>query len=136
MSRYIRNLLPFDQGTLDRPDIGPWLHPRWLPEAVPNEIGRPTCVLSGGINVGRICSPTDTNTPRIRRRDLEDFRRIWLQNNYGNTNNPSLLRGYWEIDNWEQIGRGSIVVVQYRTLRVCLRGGSGTVMCVVADFHI
>lgn len=113
---------------LDRPDIRPLLHPAWRPETSHFEIGRQTCLLSNGITIGGIYDPSDMGPSRIRRGDVEDLRRIWLQNDYGNTNRPSLLRGYWKIDNWEHDGDKAISIIQYRTLRVCLRGGSGTVV--------
>jgi len=117
-----------DLATLNRPDIRPSINPSWTPELAPNEIGRRTCLLSRGMNSGVIHHQSDGELPCIRRRDLKDLRRIWLKNNYGNTNNPSLLRGYWRIENWEQVGDKIISTLQYRTLRVCLRGGSGNVV--------
>lgn len=132
MFHYAQKLSLSDQETLDRLDIRPLLHPNWLPETTAIETGRHACLLSSIVTIGRNRGPTAKNVPGIRRRDVDDLRRVWLKNNYGNTDNPSLLSGYWVVDNWEFIGKGSIVIIQYRTLRVCLCGGSEAVVYVAS----
>lgn len=124
MPEYLQNY----HDILHRPDIRPLIHPAWTPETSHIEIGRQTCLLSSEITIGGIYDPSEKGHLRIRRSDLEDLRRIWLQNHYGNTTKPSLLRGYWKIDNWEHDSDNAISIVQYKTFRVCLRGGSGTVV--------
>lgn len=125
MSRHAQNQLsPLNPDTLNilnRPDLRPLLGSYWKPESDPNRFSKPTCVLQPDFawtNTGSMC---------VGRRDLEDLRRIWLKDHYGYTQKPSLLHGYWRVDNWGQTGDSLISILQYKTLRICLRGGVGYV---------
>lgn len=136
MSRYLQVLSEVDQRTLKRPDVRPLLHPNWLPETGVGEIGMRTCLISDIVTICEIYDQRDMSAPRIRLGDLEDFRRIWLKNHYGDVRNPSVLRGYWTVTNLDAIGTGVCVIVQYRTLRVCLRGNVKAVVCVFSVFPL
>ncbi|POS70501.1 hypothetical protein DHEL01_v211104 [Diaporthe helianthi] len=134
MSRYVQNLTPDDQSYLDRPDIAPVVFPGWAPEARFGTDIKRTCLLSPGLLSG-IPDRKSRNAPRIRRCDLLSFKRIWLENSHRNPDIPGLLRGYWKIDNWPDIRNAVVGIVQYRTFRVCLKNGTGTVIVSTSDIE-
>ncbi|KAL1853176.1 hypothetical protein Daus18300_011915 [Diaporthe australafricana] len=132
MSLYVQdNFSQDDQNTLDRPDFRPRLHHSFVAEPDPNVEVRRSCVLITKPSCGPTHDPGERETPRIRRQDLEDFRRTWLWGNYRDSVKLPVLRGQWTVDNSQN--NGAVMIVQYRTFKICLIGEARTVVLSSAD---
>lgn len=55
------------------------------------------------------------------RTDLEEFRNIWLREHPGQFPDQNCLCGSWSIDDWPEYINEAVMIVEFKTVRICVR---------------
>lgn len=99
----------------------PLIHPEFKQNALDAGDALKACVDCSGFDVTSL-QDSEFRLNKIARKDVQDFHDLWFRPLAPNTN-PELC-GYCTITDWPQIGENAVMIVQYESLRICVRAGA------------
>ncbi|POS68857.1 hypothetical protein DHEL01_v212749 [Diaporthe helianthi] len=120
----MQSLLPAERDTLNRPDFRPLINPDFVENPV-NPAWPLSQACADCLHLESISLPQPGGgEPNIRREDVEDFRNTWVRSRPWEIPEANSISGYWTVgDQRSSILENAILLVQYKTFRVCVQVG-------------
>lgn len=120
----MQNLSPAEQNTLGRHDFRPLINPDFVenPSRSLHPL-RQACADCLHLESMPFSRP-DGRESNIRRTDVEEFCNTWVRYRPWEDREPNTISGYWTLgDHRSRTADIAILLVQYKTFRVCVQGG-------------